>query len=100
MPSVEKMAEEAQGGPTFWHAYQRAYRWLSAWQHHDHGVFDEQVDGNAVSVDDALTDPLGLKLLGASITAAMLIVVGEIVDLPIVAGARTVRERLRLPLAT
>jgi hypothetical protein len=98
LPSVEKMAEEAHGGPTFWEAYQRAYRLLSAWEHHEHATFDEAVDGDAISIGDAYFDPRAIRGLGASVTAAMLVVVGTILNATeLVSAAREVRRQLLTP---
>lgn len=98
MPSVETMAGEARGGPTFWEAYAYAYRLLSAWEHHDHATFDEELVGPGVlAIEDATFDQLQIRALGASITAALLIVVGVVANLPIVDKAQEIRSRLLAP---
>lgn len=98
VPSVERMAEEADGGPTFWEAYQLAYRLLSAWEHHDHGTFAESLEDDGVSIEDAQFDPVQIRALAASVTAALLVVVGTIAGFADMAEeAQTIRRVLLQP---
>ena len=98
MPNVEAMAAEAMLGPTFWEAYQIAYRLLSAWQHHEHATFHEEFDGNAVTITDARFDASVIRGLAASVLAATLVIAGAFLhNDAVVAEATRIREALLPP---
>lgn len=95
MPSVETMADECGLGVFSWEAYQVAYRFLSAWEHFEHGTFSETVTEDEAWIEDAPFDPTELRALAASVAAAAIVVAAAAAgDEDLVAEANGVRSAI------